>query len=328
MTHPHAEHDHQGQDHTGHSHAGHDHAGHSHSHAPANFSRAFAIGLTLNLGFVCLEAVFGVLAHSVSLLADAGHNLSDVLGLVLAWGASVLARREPSSRYTYGWRRSSILAAFLNAIFLLVVTGGLAWESIQRLSKPDAVNGEMVIIVAAIGIVINTITALMFMSGRKQDLNIRAAFMHMTADAIVSFGVVLAGIGILTTHWVWLDPAFSLVISALIIGGTWQLLKDSFKLAIDAVPDAIDERAVKTYLLERPGVEHVHDLHIWGMSTTETALTAHLVIPSGHPGDAFLVHVCEALQANFGIAHTTIQIELSNSACACMLAPLPEPSID
>ncbi|MBW4582739.1 MAG: cation diffusion facilitator family transporter [Tildeniella nuda ZEHNDER 1965/U140] len=315
MTHHHAGHDH---------HHGHNHTGHAHHHAPANFSRAFAIGLTLNLGFVCLEVIFGYLANSVALLADAGHNLSDVLGLVLAWGASVLARRQPSSRYTYGWRRSSILAAFLNAIFLLVVTGGLAWEAIQRFSKPDAVQGEIVIIVAAIGIVINTVTALMFMSGRQQDLNLRAAFMHMAADAVVSFGVVLAGIGILVTHWLWLDPAFSLVISALIIVGTWQLLKDSFNLAIDAVPEAIDERAVKAYLAERPGVEQVHDLHIWGMSTTETALTAHLVIPDGHPGDAFLVHLCEALQAQFGIAHTTIQIELSSSACTCTLAPLTD----
>lgn len=315
MTHHHAGHDH---------HHGHSHAGHAHHHAPANYSRAFAIGLTLNLGFVCLEVIFGYLANSVALLADAGHNLSDVLGLVLAWVASMLARRQPSSRHTYGWRRSSILAAFLNAIFLLVVTGGLAWESIQRFGKPDDVQGEIVIIVAAIGIAINTITALMFMSGRKHDLNLRAAFTHMAADAVVSFGVVLAGIGILVTHWVWLDPAFSLVISALIIAGTWQLLKDSFNLAIDAVPDAIDERAVKAYLAERPGVEQVHDLHIWGMSTTETALTAHLVIPDGHPGDAFLVHLCESLQAQFGIAHTTIQIELSSSACACMLAPLTD----
>ncbi|MBW4694972.1 MAG: cation diffusion facilitator family transporter [Lyngbya sp. HA4199-MV5] len=316
MTHHHA-----GQDH---HHHGHSHAGHHHHHAPANYSRAFAIGLVLNLSFVGLEVIFGYVANSVALLADAGHNLSDVLGLVLAWGASVLARRQPSSRYTYGWRRSSILAAFLNAIFLLVVTGGLAWEAIQRFSRPDEVQGGIVIAVAAIGIAINTATALMFMSGRKQDLNIRAAFSHMAADALVSVGVVLAGIGILTTHWVWLDPAFSLVISALIIGGTWQLLKDSFKLAIDAVPDAIDERAVKAYLAERPGVEQVHDLHIWGMSTTETALTAHLVMPEGHPGDAFLVYLCESLQAQFGIAHATIQIELGSATCSCTLTPLTD----
>lgn len=318
MPHHHAGHEHLHDHSPSHSHAGHDH------HAPTNFSRAFAIGLILNVGFVLLEVFFGYIANSVALLADAGHNLSDVLGLVLAWGASVLARRQPSSRYTYGWRRSSILAAFLNAIFLLVVTGGLAWEAIQRFSKPDDVQGGIIIIVAAIGIVINTATALMFMSGRKQDLNIRAAFSHMAADALVSVGVVLAGIGILTTHWVWLDPAFSLVISTLIIVGTWQLLKDSFNLAIDAVPDAIDERAVKAYLAERPGVEQVHDLHIWGMSTTETALTAHLVIPEGHPGDAFLVHLCESLQIQFGIAHTTIQIELGGAACTCALAPLAD----
>lgn len=313
MTHHHAGHDH---------HGGHKHTNHSHHHAPAHYNRAFAIALALNLGFVCVEVGFGLLAHSVALLADAGHNLSDVLGLLLAWVASVLARRQPSQRYTYGWRRSSILAAFLNAIFLMIVTGGLAWEAIQRFNQPGDVQGGTIIVVAAIGIVINTITALMFMSGRQHDLNIRAAFMHMAADALVSFGVVLAGIGILTTHWTWLDPAFSLVISVLIIGGTWQLLKDSFNLAIDAVPEKIDERAVAAYLAERSGVEQVHDLHIWGMSTTETALTVHLVMPDGHPGDAFLVQVCESLQTNFGIAHATIQIEMGYSSCACTLNPL------
>ena len=306
--------------HTGHRHPPDSHH-HGHQHRSADYNRAFAIGMALNLGFVILEIVYGLLANSIALIADAGHNLSDVLGLVMAWGASLLARRQPSARRTYGWRRTSILAAFLNAVFLLVVTGGIAWEAVQRFHNPGAVKGGTIIGVAAIGIAINTGTALMFMSGRKGDLNIRAAFMHMAADAMVSFGVVLAGIAILVTHWLWLDPAFSLVISALIIVNTWDLLKDSFHLAIDGVPQGIDERAVRTYLAERPGVEEVHDLHIWGMSTTETALTAHLVIPGGHPGDEFLAQICKELHDHFGIEHSTIQIELGDAADSCVLAP-------
>lgn len=300
-----------------HSHAGH---GHGHQHHPPSYSRAFAIALTLNLGFVGIEAVYGLLANSIALIADAGHNLSDVLGLVLAWGASLLARRQPSHRYTYGWRRSSILAAFMNAVFLLVVTGGIAWEALTRISRPGEVQGETVIIVAGIGIVINTLTALLFLSGRKQDLNIRAAFLHMAADALISLGVVLAGIAILVTQWVWLDPAFSLVISALIVVNTWQLLKDSFNLAIDAVPENIEPLAVRTYLSERPGVAQIHDLHIWAMSTTETALTAHLVMPSGHPGDYFLAQTGKELHDHFGIEHVTLQIELDDSSHRCALA--------
>ncbi len=299
----------------------HEHHDHSHHHAPTNFSRAFAVGLILNLGFVMIEAGYGWAAHSIALLSDAGHNLSDVLGLVVAWVASILSRRQPSSRYTYGWRRSSILAALFNAMFLLVVVGGLSWEALQRLPDPQPVAGVTVIVVAAIGIVINTITALMFMSGRKNDLNIRAAFMHMASDAIVSFGVVLAGGTILFTQWLWVDPAFSLVINAIIIVGTWQLLKDSLNLAMDAVPMGVDERIVRVYLSERAGVSQVHDLHIWGMSTTETALTAHLVIPEGHPGDRFLAHICQELHDQFGIDHATIQIELGDSANICHLAP-------
>lgn len=296
-----------------HNHAGHEHSGH------ANFSRAFAISLTLNLGFVGVEFFYGLLANSIALIADAGHNLSDVLGLVLAWGATLLARRPPSRRHTYGWRRSSILAAFLNAVFLLVVTGGIAWESIQRFRNPGEIQGGTIIGVAAVGIAINTATALLFMSGRKGDLNIRAAFLHMVADALVSVGVVLAGIGILTTGWLWLDPASSLIISAVIIINTWQLLKESFNLAIDAVPPNIDERAVRAYLVERPGVAQIHDLHIWGMSTTEAALTAHLVMPAGHPGDKFLIQVCQDLHEHFGIEHVTVQIEVGDSDHSCNL---------
>lgn len=309
----HEGHNHHSQDEHRHSHS------HSHSHPPANYNRAFVIGMILNTGFVFTEFIFGVLANSIALVADAGHNLSDVLGLVLAWGASWLAHRQPSQRHTYGWRKSLILAAFLNAVFLLVVTGGIAWEAAQRFAKPSAIEEGIVIGVAAIGIAINTGTALMFMSGRKGDLNIRAAFLHMVADAMVSLGVVLAGIAIFYTQWFWLDPAFSLIISALIIFNTWELLKDSFNLAIDAVPPNIDERAVRLYLAECTGVTQVHDLHIWGMSTTETALTAHLVIPMGHPGDDFLAQLQQELHSHFGIEHSTIQIELNHSSCSCNL---------
>lgn len=299
----------------------HSDAGHEHHHALANYNRAFIVGLVLNGSFVLTELVFGLLANSVALIADAGHNLSDVLGLLFAWVANLLSRRRPSSRKTYGWRKSSIVAAFLNAVFLLVVTGGIAWEAIGRFFSPDNVQGSTIIWVAAIGIAINTGTALMFLSGRNDDINIRAAFFHMSADAIVSVGVVLAGIGIVLTRWLWLDPAFSLVISALIIFNTWELLKESFHLVIDGVPAKIDERAVRAYLSERPGVTQIHDLHIWGMSTTETALTAHLVIPTGHPGDEFLAHICRELHKNFGIDHSTLQVEIGDPNHPCILEP-------
>jgi cobalt-zinc-cadmium efflux system protein len=248
-------------------------------------------------------------------------TISDILRLLLAWVASLLARRRPSARYTYGWRKSSILAAFLNAIFLLVATGGIMWESVQRLLSPGAVEGTIVIMVATIGIAINTGTALMFVSGRQRDLNLRAAFQHMAADALVSLGVVLAGVAIVFTRWLWLDPALSLFISALIIVSTWGLLKDSFHLAIDGVPHNIDERAVRTYLSERTGVAQVHDLHIWGMGTTETALTAHLVMPTGHPGDGFIAQSCRELREHFGIHHVTLQIETGDAEYPCDLDP-------
>jgi cobalt-zinc-cadmium efflux system protein len=315
-------------DHTKHHVSAHHHstggAGHHHGHhhhTPQNYNRAFLLGLLLNTGFVGLEFSFGVWAQSIALIADAGHNLSDVLSLILAWGASSLARRRPSRQRTYGWRKSSILAALLNAIFLLVVTGGIAWEAIKRFNQVLEVKGMTLIVVAAVGIVINTSIALLFMSGRKRDLNIRAAFQHMAADALVSLGVVIAGIIIIFTCWYWLDPAFSLIISALIILNTWDVLKDSLHLAIDGVPAGLDERAVRTYLLEQPNVAQIHDLHIWGISTTEVALTAHLVMPTGHPGDRFLVEMYKTLHDQFGIDHATIQIELGDTDIPCKLEP-------
>lgn len=295
----------------------HGHGHHSHSHGAPNYSRAFVAGITLNVGFVIVEAVFGFLTNSLALIADAGHNLSDVLGLLLAWGASWLVRRRPTPRYTYGFRRSSILAALLNASFLLIAMGAIATEAIQRFFHPTPVNGSTVIGVALVGIVINGVTAWMFMSGRERDLNIKGAFLHMAADALVSLGVVLAGIAILTTGWLWFDPVVSLIIVTVIVVGTWNLLRDSVNLALDAVPEGIESRAVRTYLSELPGVVGVHDLHIWAMSTTETALTAHLIMPVGRPDDAFLSRISMELHDNFGIEHTTIQIETGNFLREC-----------
>jgi cobalt-zinc-cadmium efflux system protein len=290
-----------------------------HDHAPRDYGRAFGIGIVLNFAFVVVEAVYGVLAHSMALLADAGHNLSDVFVLALAWGASRLATRGPSERFTYGLRSSSILVALLNAALLLVVTGGIAWEAIKRLAAPAPVGGETVIWVALVGIVINGASAMLFARNRRRDVNIRGAFLHLAADAAVSLGVVFAGIGILYTGWLWLDPLAGLAIAAAIVWSTWGLLRDSVALALDAVPEHIDPRVVRTYLSKLGGVTEVHDLHIWPMSTTETALTVHLVIPAGHPGDAFTAEVCRELRARYHVHHATIQIE--TGAHPCELAP-------
>ncbi len=298
----------------------HDHAhgnggGHGHSHAPADFGRAFAIGVVLNTAFVIVEATFGFLSGSMALVADAGHNLSDVLGLLIAWGASIAAKKPPSTRFTYGLKSSTILAAFANAMLLLVAIGAILIETIDRLLDPVEPEGWTMIWVAGIGIVINTATALMFMRGRKDDLNIRGAFLHMAADALVSVGVVIAGIAILMTGVVLIDPIVSLVIVAVIAWGTWGLLKDSVKMSLLAVPDSVDENRVRTYLQGLPGVEAVHDLHIWPMSTTETALTAHLIMPGGHPGDAFLHETAHALEHDHAIGHVTLQVEITWEHC-------------
>jgi cobalt-zinc-cadmium efflux system protein len=300
----------------------HDHSGHAHAHAhgPSDYRLAFALGVVANLVYVAVQTGYGVQANSVALLSDAAHNLSDVLGLVLAWGAATLAKRLPSQRFTYGLRRSSILAALVNAVFLLLVTGGIAWEAIQRLLQPVPVAGATVIWVAALGIAVNGGSAMLFMSGRKHDLNVRGAFMHMAADAVISLGVVLAGIGLVFTGWLWLDPAVSLIVSAVIVVSTWSLLRDSVRLALDAVPDSVNIDKVRTCLCELPGVVEVHDLHVWGMSTTETALTVHLVMPEGHPGDAFMAAVSKRLQVEFHIGHATVQVE-TNPDHPCVLAP-------
>ncbi|MEG4118495.1 cation diffusion facilitator family transporter [Microcoleus sp. N9_B4] len=298
----------------------HNHSQEGNDHGGANYNRAFVVSVALNTGFVIIEAVYGILANSLALLADAGHNLSDVLGLLLAWGASILVRRLPTARRTYGLRRSSILAALLNAILLLVASGAIAWEATQRFLEPSPVSGGTIIGVAAVGIVINTGSALMFMAGRQNDLNIRGAFLHLVADAVVSLGAVLAGIAIVLTGWLWFDPVVSLIIVVVIVVGTWQLFQESLNLVTDAVPAGIEPLAVRTYLAELPGVAGVHDLHIWAMSTTETALTAHLVIPTGYPGDAFLVRVAQELHDQFSIEHTTLQIETGDPSYPCSLA--------
>lgn len=312
MAHQHADHRH------GHAHA-HSHARHAHT-AP-DYGRAFVIGIGLNLAYVTAEAIFGVIAGSLALLADAGHNLGDVLGLALSWGAAMLSRRQPNQRFTYGFRSSSILAALANAAILLVVTGGIAWEALGRLSQPVPVAGGIVAWVAAVGILVNGGTALLFARGRSRDLNIKSAFLHMAADALVTAGVVVTGIAVALTGLAWLDPAVSLLVSMVIVYGTWDLLRDSMRLALDAVPGGIDPMAVRTHLAVLPGVTQVHDLHIWGMSTTETALTCHLVMPGGHPGDAALVHIARELETRFGIHHATIQIELGDSDEVCALTP-------
>ncbi|KRR23878.1 cobalt transporter [Bradyrhizobium lablabi] len=311
MAHDHAHH--------GHSHA-HDHShGHAgHSHAPDNFGAAFAIGATLNTAFVVAELIFGYAANSLALISDAVHNLSDVIALLLAWGAAWLSQKQPTQRHTYGYRRASILAALFNAGLLLVAVGGIVVEAVNRFYSPAPVAGMTVILVAALGVAINGFTALLFMRGRHGDLNIRGAYLHMVGDAGVSLGVVVAAGIIMLTGWLWLDPAISLVIAAVVFWSGWGLARDSVNLALDGVPRGIKLVEVRDYLAGLEGVSEVHDLHVWAMSTNETALTAHLVRPGG-TDDAFLHRVCEELSHRFNIHHPTLQIE--TAAEACRLAP-------
>ena len=322
-------HDHSGHDHS-HTHDGrggeaHNHShshgsGHSHAHAPASFGLTFGVATAINFALVAAQVIYGLAAHSVALLADAAHNFGDGLGLLLAWGAAILGRMLPTDRYTYGFRSASIHAALINAVLLLVATGAIALEAVRRFGEPNAVASKTMMIVAAIAVAANGFAAWLLMRGEKDDLNVRAAFAHMAADAAVSAGVVLAGAAILFTGKSWIDPAVSLVISAVVVWGTWGLLKESVRLAMDAVPNEIKPADVRRFLEGLPGVTNVHDLHIWAMSTTENALTAHLIMPERHPGDAFLADACRTLHDRFKIGHSTLQIEMGD-ATPCVLEP-------
>ena len=307
--------------HHSHDHDNHTHCGGHHHGDPDNHGRAFVFAVALNTAYVLVEFGYGFIANSTALMADAGHNLSDVLGLLLAWGAAILARRTPSGRFTYGLRSTSILAALVNAMLLMVACGGIALEAIMRFSQPPAVSGLTVTLVAGTGILINGLSAMLFMKGSTGDLNIRGAYLHMAADAVISLGVAIAGLTMMFTHWYWLDPVVSLVIVAAILMGTWSLLRDSIQLALSAVPAHINVTGVETFLRERPGVSDIHDLHIWGMSTTESALTVHLVMPGGYPGDAFMDDIMRSLKERFFVQHSTLQVEQGTTDHACSLFP-------
>ncbi len=317
--HDHHDHDHRDDRSHGHGHAhGHAHghgSGHGHSHVPATFGSAFATATLLNIALVVLQVAYGVLAHSMALLADAGHNAGDVLALVLAWASHAMSQRHPTERYTYGFRSTSIMAALINATVLLVVTGAIAWAAIERLFAPQPVAGATVMAVAALAILINGAAAAILARGNKEDLNVYGAFLHLVADAAVSAGVVVAGLIVLVTGWLWVDPVASLIISAVIVWSTWGVLRDAAKMSLQGVPPQIDPGAVRVYLQSLPAVAEVHDLHIWPMSTTETALTCHLVMPDGYPHDDFLDAVYAGLQQRFGIEHPTIQIERGDRPC-------------
>lgn len=308
-----------------HSHSHHDHHSHEHGafgahvHAPATMDRAFGIGVALNVGFVLVEGLAGWFSDSLALLADAGHNLSDVLALLLAWGAIVLSRRAPSLRRTYGLRRSSILAALTNAILLLIAVVAIIWEAAGRFTSPRPVDELFVIAVASVGILINTGTAMLFLKG-QHDVNVRGAFLHMVADAAVSGGVLVAALAQMWSGWLWLDPVTSLLIAIVIAVGTWGLFRESLDFALDAVPSHIDPVEVRQYLERLPGVSEAHDLHIWGLSTTEVALTVHLVMPDGPADDAFLARLNHELLERFGIHHSTVQVEQGNVAHPCQRA--------
>ncbi|WP_194711564.1 cation diffusion facilitator family transporter [Noviherbaspirillum soli] len=303
MAHAHTDHHHDHHAHHGH----HGHHGHHHPE-PGDHSRAFLIAIVLNIGFVVVEFAYGFIAHSTALMADAGHNLSDVLGLMLAWGAAVLTKKRPAGRYTYGLRGSSILAALGNAMLLLVACGGIAWEALHRLLAPAPVGGMTGSVVAGVGIAINAFSAWLFMAGSKGDINLRGAYLHMAADAVVSLAVVAGGVAMYYTGWFWVDPLLSLGIVAVILLSSFGLLREALRLSLNAVPAHIALEEVEAFLASRPGVASVQDLHIWAMSTTETALTAHLRMPSGHPDDAFFDEIAAELAQRFGIKHSTLQV--------------------
>ncbi len=302
--------------HAGHAHHHHAHA-HGHAHAPADFGRAFAIGVALNLAYVGIEAGIGVWMGSLALIADAGHNLSDVLGLAAAWAASLMAKAKPTPRFTYGYGAASILAALFNALLLLVACGAIAWEAVERLARPAAAPGPVIMAVAGLGFVVNAATAMLFFSGRKGDLNVRGAFLHLASDALVSLGVVGAGLAIWISGAAWIDPAVSLAIVAIIVAGTWSLLRDSTGLALNGAPVGVDMGKLRAALRDAPGVADLHDLHVWPISTAETALTAHLIMPGGHPGDEALCALAKRLKREFPIHHVTLQVELGDGGpCA------------
>ncbi len=284
---------------------------HSHSHTPEtrDFNKAFIIGIALNIIYIVVEVTYGILVDSLALIADAGHNLSDVLGLILAWAASYLVKKSATDKYTYGFKKSSVLAAFLNAMILLVAIGVIIWEAINRFSEPREIPGTTIMIVAGVGVVINAVTAWLFFSGRKHDLNIKGAFMHMAADAGISLGVVMVGLILTFTNLYWLDPVVSIVIALIIFWGTWDLLKDSTSLALDAVPRDVDKEGVENYLDSLPEIDGFHDLHIWAMSTTETAMTVHVVVPKKDDRNKLITKISTDLREKFGIVHTTIQTE-------------------
>ncbi len=316
--HDHHQHDHQHQDTEAAHSCKHGHGGHHHGD-PHSQGRAFVIAITLNSLFVVLEFFYGYLANSTALMADAGHNLSDVLSLMLAWGAVHLARRQPSGRYTYGLRSSSILVALVNAMLLMFACGVIVWEAIHRLYAPTPVEGLTVSVLAAIGIAINGFSAWLFMAGAKSDLNLRGAYLHLAADAAISFGVLLTGVVLMFYPWNWLDPVVSLVIVVIVLIGTWSLLREALQLVMAAVPAAVNQDEVHSFLKNHPGVTDVHDLHIWALSTTETALTVHLVMPNGHPGDEFIDEISLHLRQKFSIIHCTLQLELGTTQHVCSL---------
>lgn len=289
---------------------------HNHNNTD-NFNKAFAFGIALNVIYIVVEVVYGLLISSMALIADAGHNLSDVLGLLLAWGATILAKTLPTKKRTYGLRKSTILAALFNAIILMIAVGAITIEAVRRLINPEPVQGITMMIVAGVGVFINAATAYLFVKGKGKDINIRGAYLHMAADAGVSVGVVAAGLLITLTGWIWLDPVISLVIVVVITIGTWDLMRDSFLMSVDAVPKGISVKQVENHLKQVPGVSEIHDLHIWAMSTTETALTVHLVMPDQDPGDYFLKEICSELYEKFGIEHSTIQIEKDAQGANC-----------